>query len=161
MTKTTKKRDPRWWRQFVSAVRLNAGDGELQDLVRFHEALDDGELAQRAALHVRQVLPYRFDGPRHRILELVAARRRGYGACGDATAAIAAALLMRGKSASVCYESTHTVPGYAHVRIVVDGVVADAYPDASLDVSRCSATLAVTRRSVSWPSAAASSPSDE
>lgn len=143
----------RWRRQLHAAVRLNAADAGLMTLA--DESPSDVAAAMRAAQLVRALLPYRFDGARHRILELSAARRRGWGACGDAVAAIAAVLLARGRTATVCYEQSEAVTGYAHVRIAIGRVFADAFPEASIEVP-CSATLSLTRGSVRWPVPASS-----
>jgi hypothetical protein len=149
--------DPRWWRQYVSAVRLNADDGELQRIAET-EGASHAEVATLVAGYLCEqgegALPYRFDKAGHRIIELAAARRRGYGACGDACAAISAALLMRDAEHHVCYEKTDMLPGYAHVRIVIGSHFADAYPERSLALESCAARLPVTRARVRWPAAA-------
>jgi len=144
---------PRWFRQFVSAVRLNAKDVELWAIADAHRG-DVLAAAEACALHVRTVLGYRFEGAKHRILELEACRRRGFGACGDACAAIAAVVLMLDGECSLCYEQTRTLNSYAHVRMFVNGAYVDAFPDASLEVDRCAATEKVTRSGVRWPATA-------
>lgn len=171
-------RRPRWLRQLFAAVRLNAHDVDLwgvADLaMREGDALVGGSvlllpemvavgvvakadvrrIARSIAAHVSSTLPYRFDGPHHMILELPACRRRGYGACGDGAAAICAGVLMAGGEATLCYQDTEAVPGYAHVRIDDDGAAIDAYPEKALPLSNCSAVARVTRRVVRWPSTA-------
>lgn len=147
-----------WWRQLRSAVSLNAHDLDLWECAHplSGVVVDAVDAARAAALHVRSVLPYRFTGV-ERILELRQALRRGYGACGDATAAVAAAVLMSGGECDVCYElarcadGSEPIPGYAHVRVVVGGSAVDAYPDESLEVDGCAGRVGVSRESVRWP----------
>lgn len=146
---------PYWLRQFYAAVRLNAPDPALRAIAE--RAASCHQAAQNCADWIRTVLPYRFDGRGHRILELAAARRRGYGACGDATAAIAAVLMMRGSVPVVAYEATETLDGYAHVRIAMGRLFVDAFPEASLSLP-ATARIELTRRDVRWPVAA--SPDD-
>ncbi len=157
--------EERWLRQFKTAVRINASDAELWNLVAVYgsNSARDGEdpdvllspleAAQRVAKYLHEgenVLPYRFVRPQ-RVLDLQGCRRRRFGACADASAAIAAAVLMVGGECNACYERHPALDTYAHVRIDVDGTPVDAYPDASLDVPSCTATWRVTRGSVRWP----------
>jgi hypothetical protein len=144
---------PRWLRQLLAATRINASNEELLSTVAQGETLSTLEAAVAVARRLHEgphLLPYRFRPPQ-KILDLEACRRRGYGACGDASAAVAAAVLMVGGVPVLCYEVTPTVDGYAHVRIDVDGTFVDAFPDASFDVDRCAARLALTRSVVRWP----------
>lgn len=145
---------PRWLRQWLNAVRQNLKDPELIALAR-----GTGSPAQRtgaAALFVRQTLPYRFEKTAP-ILDLRSAKRRGprgRGACGEGTAACAAVALLAGaRSVRLCYETVPGDRGYAHVRLVVDGIGADAYPDASWSVEACSASPDV-RELLGWRAAA-------
>jgi hypothetical protein len=168
----------RWFRQLRSAVALNALDLDLWDVAW---PLVDGErsplsveaAAAAAARYVHHVLPYKFTGT-ERILELRNALRRGSGACGDATAAVAACVLMVGGACDVCYEritkdtplrlddgSTAWDPaagcvkpelsGYAHVRVALGDALYDAFPSESLEVLGCSGRVRITRAGVEWP----------
>lgn len=147
----------RWWRQFLSAVRLNAGDAWLWHIAQGRMSGNDLEALEDAAKYVREVLPYKFTGAQ-RVLELEASIRRGYGACADATAAICAVALMRNVDVDVCYEELDRSPGsdhgYAHVRVALGDARVDAYPDASLDVPQCAGRFRVTREVARWPAAA-------
>jgi hypothetical protein len=160
----TPEKPPRWLRQFESAVRLNANDLDLWRLVDapggslhdgwWRDGIELVELAEAAAKLVRQTCKYRFEGQRHRVLELAACRRRGWAACADGSAAIAAVLLMAGAGCAICYERACPADGYAHVRVAIGSHFVDAFPEFSLDVPSCAAVLQVTRRSVRWPATA-------
>lgn len=146
----------RWVRQMQAAVRLNARDPSLAILASIPTSRV--AIAEAAALLVRAI-PYRFDGPTHRILDLPAARRRGYAACGDAAAAIAAALFLQSiEDVTVCYEATEAVSGYAHVRIAIGGAFVDPYPEASIEAP-CVERLTLTRMGVRWPAPVSSTSS--
>jgi hypothetical protein len=145
-----RRRRARWLRQFVVAVRTNLADPQLVELAR--RAGSPAQKALAAALHVRRTLPYRFD--RSPILSLRAAQKRGFGACGDGTAAVAAVVILAGGVPTLCYEEIGpSDPHYAHVRLIADGVGADAYPDASWNVNACSVRRDV-RELVGWRAAA-------
>jgi hypothetical protein len=161
-------RERRWRRQMASAIRLNATDPQLREFA--HAQTSNLDAARLAAEHIRRVLPYRFLGEGHRTLELAAARRRGFGACSDATAALAAVMLWRTSEALVCYENaavlyhspvrlSEALRGYAHVRLSLGRDFVDAYPDASLEASRCALLFRVTREGVKWPAHATVAPS--
>lgn len=139
---------PYWWRQMLAAVRLNARSAPLAIIAS--SSPSHAAAASSTADWLRLVLPYRFDGASHRILSLPEALQRGYGACGDATAAIAAVLLHRGRGADVAYEASETLDGYAHVRVVMGSVPVDAYPEMSLQLPP-RAVLHLTRETVRWP----------
>ena len=139
---------PYWFRQMQAAVRMNASNDALRAIAARSHSCHDA--AENAAAWLRTVLPYRFDGAHHRILSLREALARGYGACGDATAAIATVLIERGSVAIVAYEATETLEGYAHVRIAMGRLFVDAYPEASIDAP-CAARLELTKASVRWP----------
>ncbi|MCC7108008.1 MAG: hypothetical protein IT382_01860 [Deltaproteobacteria bacterium] len=131
-----------------AAVRLNAACPPLAAIAE--HAPSCLAAAETAAAYVRTALPYRFDGQAHRILDLPAAKARGYGACGDATAAVAAVLLMRGSVPILAYEATETLDGYAHVRIAMGRLFVDAYPEVSFSMPP-RARIELTRESVRWP----------
>lgn len=161
---TRDRRTERWIRQVNAAIRLNASNLDLWRAaleVREFSGLAslDGigrATAQRVALGIRTPdgplhLPYRFAGQDHRVYELEAARRRGWGACADASAAIAAAVLMVRGTCAICYERTPVLDTYAHARVSIGDTFVDAFPEQSLEVEACTALLPVTRESVSWP----------
>lgn len=129
-----------WLDDFRRAVRANLRDPDLTT-VAAHAASTMQLIAAGEAL-VRARLPYRFDPLAHRIVSFDAAQRRGYGACGESAAVFGAlGLLAHVPTIEVCYEETDTRRGYAHVRILLSGVVADAFRDRRLDVPACSHTL--------------------
>jgi len=133
-----------WKRDMRMAIARNMRDPELLALVV--DARDDVPMLVSATeLHVRRVLPYAF-GAAQRILALRSARRRGYGACGDGTAALAAVCALAGvPTSALCYEREETLRGYAHVRILVGDVVGDAFRDRRVEVDRCSAVIDLDR----------------
>lgn len=140
---------PYWWRQMLSAVRLNAADDALRIIAT--SSPSPMHAAQSCADWLRVTLPYRFDGPAHRILTRRECAARGYGACGDAVAAIAATLLhTRAESVSVAYEAHQALEGYAHVRVVLGRVPVDPWPEQSLSLAP-RAVLTLDRESVRWP----------
>lgn len=153
---------PRWFRQWTCAVVDNARELALWSLVYGADGivLSPLEAAQGAAL-IARAIPYRWPRPTgflseaQSIVGLGAARRRGFAACGDATAATAAAVLIAGGECVICYETLPSFPEYAHVRIDVGGEYVDAYPEASFDVPSCSGRETVTRERVRWPVASA------
>lgn len=74
-------------------------------------------------------LPYRFLGDRHPIVSLEEARARGWAACADAAAALAAAAFAwpDTRRAIVCVEAPPHLAGYSHVRLVLDSRAYDPY----------------------------------
>lgn len=143
-----------WMRELASALARNVRDESLIDIARSSPTLALA-LGRGEAL-VRRALPYRFVDDQ-RILSLHAAVDRGWGACGDATAALAAVAVVAGAhTVALCYEDTVTERGYAHVRILADDVVGDAYRDQRLDVQACSHVITIDRLMGSrWRAAAA------
>jgi hypothetical protein len=134
-----------WIDDLRKAVIENLRDRDLVNLV-VNEPPTTLALIARGELLVRDRLPYRFDAAQHRILSFVDAQSRGYGACGESAAVFAAlALLAQRPTISICYEDEATLRGYAHVRILVDGVVADSYRDRRIDVEDCSQSIDVER----------------
>jgi hypothetical protein len=150
---------PRWFRQLVCAIQVNASDLALWGVVYGADGivLDPAASAEAAARLVAS-LPYRWEPYRpqtlldepQQIVDLQAARRRGFAACGEGTAAAAAAALIAGGECELCYEATELLPGYAHVRIDVSGRPVDAFPEASFDVP-CVGRERITRELVRWP----------
>jgi len=76
----------------------------------------------------RQWMPYRFQ-PDQAIVSRGECIARGYGACGDAAADIAATADRAGLQALICIEAPPSLPGYAHARVVVGGRTYDPYAD--------------------------------
>lgn len=138
-----------WQREWTDALADNLENLELRVIATtaLPQPFNDVRVrAWAAAWWTRQVLPYDFDpGRNDRVLSLVAARRRGYGACADGSASVAAAaLLARAHEVDLCYEVLPRCTGdntYAHARVVVDGDGVDPYPRASYDVARCAERL--------------------
>lgn len=72
-------------------------------------------------------VPYGYD-PREAHVTWDAAVRRGYAACGEAAAYIAAAGLREGRRVELLlYRSERCGPHYSHVVAVVDGIELDPY----------------------------------
>lgn len=161
---TRDRRTERWVRQVVAAIHANAFNLDLWECAREtiehpDQVLTPAEVAELVARGLRTHdgplhLPYRFEGQRHRVFDLEAAQRRGYGACADASAAIAAAVLMAAGECSICYERSPSLDAYAHVRVSIGDAFVDAFPEQSLEVDACTALIEVTRESVRWPAAA-------
>lgn len=110
-------------------------------------ALLAGELARA----IRARIPYRFLGQRHEILSLLeVVERGGWGACADAAACAAAALLVarreRGLSVAplrsaptigLCYEIVGGNSSYAHTRVVIASAPVEPFPEFRLEVQQC------------------------
>lgn len=84
------------------------------------------EVLQRLSDDLGEVVPFAFDGPRHRVVGLDLARRRNYAACVDAAAILAAAAIMlrvagvRGEPrAWFVLEAPAAMPDYAHLRLLL------------------------------------------
>lgn len=90
------------------------------DAVRANVRALRGAPAPREAVRVwRALVPYRYDADAHRIASFHGCMLRGYGACADSSAFIAAAAIARGLSSShrLCIQQG---PGIYHARIVDD-----------------------------------------
>lgn len=100
-------------------------------------------LADVVAAAVYDDMPYMFLGPQHVIETWTNCRRRNYGACADAAAAVAAGLVLMQprRSVHLCYEDPPDAPaGYAHCRVVLDGSPVEPWPSVRLEAS-CSALV--------------------
>lgn len=76
------------------------------------------------------LLPYRFDGPAHSIAGFDVCRRRGWAACADAAAILAAvgiACRRLDKSWVWAVEAPQRLPSYSHLRLIGGGSVYDPY----------------------------------
>lgn len=117
--------DP-WMYGLAAATRLNLFDAA----VRSRSPAEVSSLFETTALwpqRARSGIPYRFLGERSKTDDLQGCRRRGYAACADAAAAIAAACIVEGVPAKLCVEAPIDLPHYVHVRVIVDGVALDPY----------------------------------
>ncbi len=92
------------------------------------------QLLQAASADLFTSIPYRFDGQRHVVADLDGCRSRGWGACADAVAILAAVAHAErlSTSAAVLVEAPASLPSYAHVRLLVRvgdgaGLVLDPY----------------------------------
>ena len=148
--------DGAWLEQWREAFLENLEDPALLAIARApveppFDVIRPAVIAESAALFVRRVLPYRFTG-QEEIVSLRRARARGHGACGDGSAAVAAVGVLCDARGHVnrCYELHPTNRSYAHVAIDVDGVRADPYPDASLEVPRCAVSDDVRELWSTW-----------
>jgi hypothetical protein len=78
-------------------------------------------VVQAASESLSRELVYRFDGADHVIGDFDTCRRRGWAACGDAVAILAAVTVAErmSSSATVLIEAPSAMPSYAHVRLMV------------------------------------------
>lgn len=131
------------WDQFRGEL-ADATVRNLSELRRVLPALLEGrasttppQAAELVAAWLLAVAPYRFN-PTARVAPVVLCRRRRYSACADvAAAAAAAAILMGARSIDTCVEERADVPGYAHVRLTIDGVGVNPYAFAALPAVGC------------------------
>lgn len=134
---------PEWLQQWIEAARANLVHERVRSLVAVPSSSTSRLLRPTAAaLLVRETLPYRFDGPDSAppVVSYAAALARGFGACGEGSAVVAAAAHLAGVRATLCYERAAAVERYAHVVVVVDGTRVDPWPHVALAVSRCTDT---------------------
>lgn len=150
-----------WFARFVRVGKQNVRDiaavvnGTATSSVRaaWHPLmpalLDEGMgrllAAERLAALVSDEMDYNFFGPKRHVIESwVQCRKRGFGACADAAAALGAGLVLCQPSRSVqlCYEDPPDAPpDYAHCRVVLDGVPVEPFPQARLEATSCSAIV--------------------
>jgi hypothetical protein len=88
--------------------------------------VDAVDVLQALADDLGETLAYRFDGARHRIASWQDCRSRGWGACADVGAHLAAAAIMLRvagvagpRRALFALEAPASMPDYAHLRVVV------------------------------------------
>lgn len=131
---------PLWYREVRDAVVANMRSPLFA--LTFSPTMTEDPIA-RATSIVRS-LPYHFDGERHRAYPWARALSRGHAACMDAAAfalAVAALVDPAGRSlVDLCYETSTTDPGYAHVRVYWRGVVFDPFPEYRRPVDACTAS---------------------
>ena len=84
------------------------------------------EVLQRLSDDLGETIAFGFEGPRHRVVGLDLARRRGYAACVDAAAILAGAAIylrlagVRGeRRAFFVVEAPATRPDYSHLRLLL------------------------------------------
>lgn len=117
--------DP-WLYGLAAACRLNLFDAD----VRSRSPAEVAALFETTAVYPQRAkrgIPYRFVGERSKTDDLQGCRRRGYAACADAAAAIAAACITENTPAKLCVEAPLHMPHYVHVRVIVEGVALDPY----------------------------------
>ena len=86
---------------------------------------------------LRARLPYRFDASRT-VASLWDAVPRGWGACAEAAAALAAWARLQGRTVRWCLERRPDLdPRYAHVVAVIDGAPWDVYAEAARPSRGC------------------------
>lgn len=98
-----------WVAAFARAVRINLQTRDIRNA--------DPVVVAAAFGRVR----YRFEGAAHPIEPAVVVDARGWAACADAAAAIAAAVIGSGSSGLLCLEAPTPTDSYRHVRVLVDG----------------------------------------
>lgn len=144
---------PRWLRQWVNACKSNLDSDLARQLAAYQSPADVVTRAKAAAITFRMRVPYRFDQASPASIEsLAVCEQRGFGACGDGSAFVAAVALLVGDpraSVRLCYETHPSSRGYAHAAVDVAGIRADPYADASLSVPRCTASIEV-RELLGW-----------
>ena len=109
--------------------------------VRYHRRGGDAvEVLQALSDDLGEGLPYRFDGPAHRIASWQDCRARGWGACADAAAHLAAAaVVLRMASVSgppmlwFAFEAPSVLPDYSHLRTVIRRTSGRRVVDVVLD----------------------------
>lgn len=108
-------------------------DAELEELASLARAQSRSAppvsqaLYEVGLLHELGLVRYGYD-PREAHVTWAAAVRRGYAACGEAAAYLAAAGLREGRRVElVMYRSDYCGPHYSHVVAVVDGHELDVY----------------------------------
>jgi hypothetical protein len=129
-----------WLDELRHAIRANLSDPRIRELAaRRAWGLRD------AVAWVRTRIPYRYDGPwAHRIVSLAGVELRGYGACGDGAALIAAVGLLRNlEGLSLCIEQLPNVAQYGHVRIVHRHDALEPWPERRWEVPACSGLVDV------------------
>lgn len=120
-------------RELVSATRANLS---FPTLTSWSSASD-------AMAWLRTKLPYRFNR-RYPATSLWVAMPRGWGACGEAAAAIAAWAIAHRRAVEFCLETRPDIDDdYAHVVAVVDGQPFDVYAEAARPARRCAYRWAV------------------
>ena len=130
-----------WQDELRRAVVVNAG------LVPVYLGPSVSGLGPRAAAELaarvwREHVPYRFEGDSHPIVDFRRCRRRGWGACADAVAWVAAAAKYAGgRDVGACYETHPSDPDYAHVSAIVEGLSLDPLPEYAYHVRGCSARI--------------------
>ena len=134
-----------WESDLDRAARANHADPMVRAFAKALRANTAPTVAPQVLTAWVRRLPYRFDGERHRIASLRTCFRRGYGACADAAALVAAVAKLNGEDAAVCYERVDSLPDYAHVRAVWRGWACDPWPERSFAVDECALVIRVLR----------------
>lgn len=104
-------------------------DEEMRVLTQLAQAQVTTAPALARAYNDVLAMPYEFRAADDHV-EWADARRRGYAACGEAAAYLAAAAVREGRSAGIELVTgpiAQCGPGYRHAVAVVDGVVLDPY----------------------------------
>lgn len=102
-----------WVKEFHAVVAQNLID------------LDLATMGTPGALNIFKKLPYRFD-PKIPTLSFAMARRRGWAACGEAAAAIAATEIQAGNDPILCIKRGNLTKG-AHALIISNSRKFDPY----------------------------------
>jgi len=131
-----------WQVDFAQAVRGNEGlVAQALPNGRWSTSDVDERVRQvivRGEHMVRSQVRYEFHGEEHAIVSWSRCIQRGYAACADATAVLVVLAACAGaRRIALCLEEERTNPVYAHVRMVCDGYIADAYRDRRIDVDEC------------------------
>jgi hypothetical protein len=152
-------RRPAWLVPWRRALLLNIADAarpdsemrRVVDVVHRFNGGTERMLAGELARTIRARIPYRFLGQRHEILSLLeVVERGGWGACADAAACAAAALLVarqeRGlcvaplrnaPTIALCYEIVGGNTSYAHTRVVIGSSPVEPFPEFRLEAHGC------------------------
>ena len=104
---------PSWQRDLARAIDANSADLALMRLwaptVRMPDRM---EAAMRVGCEYRFTRASTVDA-------WSVVRARGWGACADAAALVAAVGLYSGMDARICIEATDRLPGYSHARVML------------------------------------------
>jgi hypothetical protein len=121
---------PAWIAELRRAMMSNLYDKNIRDA----DPVDVAKL-----FGGRRGIPYQFLGERHPIRDLAESRRRGWAACGDAAAAVGAAVIADRGRGSLCIEAPRNLLTYTHVRIIYEveprPIALDPYAPERADVA--------------------------
>jgi hypothetical protein len=128
--------DAEWLRDFVAATRLNMADGFVRALAS--NVQRTGSMRDAVAW-VRAWIPYGYDGGRHhRVMPLEECLQRGYGACADGAAVLAAVGVVAGVlSLRLCIEGNPSDASYSHVRMFAGDEPCEPWPERRWETPSC------------------------
>ena len=139
-----------WLDDLATAIADNLKTLEIHDIARTN---DYASAARVLDVGFERAIPYKYEGSQHRVVGLIAARARKFGACTEAAGAAAAVgILMPGMAnVALCVELDSDAPGYSHVRTLwqppnAAPIVVDPYAAHSRGFHACSTVYDVRVR---------------